>query len=100
MKLNSDEKVCHCYVDLRSRLRGKFILLTKTMNAKEYTNNAESQFPLTQIKMSLFLESKRDKSEDDKVESEEVIKMSYLYSLQKQDKPLINIYRPKNEQFF
>jgi len=42
MKTDSDDKVCHCYVDLRGQQRGKFIYAQKTMNAKEYTNNAES----------------------------------------------------------
>ena len=64
MKLESDDKVCHCYIDLRGQQKGKFIYLQKTMNAKEYTNNAESQFPLTQLKLSLFLEQTKEKAED------------------------------------
>ena len=36
----SEEKVCHCYVDLKGVPRGQFIYLMKTMNAKEYTTNA------------------------------------------------------------
>ena len=64
MKVTNDEKVCHCYIDIRGHPRGKFIYFQKTMNAKEYTQNAESQFPLTQLKMSLFLEAKKEKSED------------------------------------
>jgi predicted DNA-binding WGR domain protein len=43
----SESKVCHCYVDIRGQQRGKFIYFQKTMNAKEYTQNPESQFALT-----------------------------------------------------
>ena len=47
------EKVCHCYVDLRGQNRGKFVYITKAMNAKEYTTSPESNFAVTHLKMSL-----------------------------------------------
>ena len=58
------------------------------MNAKEYTQNAESQFPLTQLNLSLFLESKKEKSENQlqhNTQDVENMKMTYMYSLQKYD---------------
>ena len=70
------------------------------MNAKEYTKNAESTFSLTQLKMSLFLESKKEKTEDHiqhNTEDEETNKMTYLYSLKKYEPGIINIYRSAKE---
>lgn len=96
----SEEKVCHCYVDLKGVPRGQFIYLMKTMNAKEYTTNAQSEFPLTQLKMSLFLESKKEKAEDQiQKNSDEIdqMKQNFLYSLKKLEKGYVNIYRPNKE---
>ena len=70
------------------------------MNAKEYQKNAESQFSLTKLKMSLFLESKKDNVEDNvqhNTEDEETNKMTYLYSLKKYEPGRINIYRSEKE---
>jgi len=70
------------------------------MNAKEYSKNAESQFSLTKLKMSLFLESKKENIEDHiqhNTEDEETNKLAYLYSLKKYEPGKINIYRSAKE---
>jgi len=70
------------------------------MNAKEYTKSPESQVSLTQLKMSLFLQSTTDKAEDrvqQNTEDEETNKLTYLYSLKKYEPGRINIYRSTKE---
>jgi len=70
------------------------------MNAKEYTKSPESQVSLTQLKMSLFLQSTTDKAEDrvqQNTEDEETNKLTYLYSLKKHEPGRINIYRSTKE---
>jgi len=62
MSADSHDRICHCYLDLHGHQRGKFIYFQRTMNAKEYTQNAESKFSLTLLKVSLFLESKKEKA--------------------------------------
>ena len=100
MTVETEDKVCHCYFDLRGQQRGKFIYVQKTMNAKEYTKNPESQFSLTQLKMSLFLESKKERPEDVGNDAEEEAKMAFLCSLKKYEAPTLNIYRPDKERLF
>jgi len=58
------DKVSHCYADLRGYQRGKFIHLQRTMNEKSYTTSPQSEFALAQVKMSMFLESKKEKNAD------------------------------------
>jgi len=96
----SDEKICHCYIDIRGQQRNKFVFFKKTMNSKEYTDNLESNKPTTQIKMSMFLESKRDQADQYAGEDEITSKMAYLYSLKKIEPGNINIYKASKEQNF
>ena len=68
------------------------------MNAKEYTQNPESQFALTQLKMSMFLESKKDLNNE--VVDEDTNKLAYFYSLNKYEPNLVNIYKFNKEKHF
>ena len=86
------EKVCHCYVDLRGQNRGKFIYITKAMNAKEYTISPESNFAVTHLKMSLFLENKKVESELERPTSDDEIRESIFSSLRKRECGFVNIY--------
>lgn len=70
------------------------------MNSKEYTDNLESNKPTTQLKMSMFLESKRDQADQYAGEDELANKMAYLYSLKKIEPGNINIYKGVKEQNF
>jgi hypothetical protein len=103
MKLKNDVKVGHCYIDLRGYQKGKFIHMLRTMNAKSYTSNAQSSFPLTQLKLSLFLETHKIKAEDQIQQisqDQELLKMNFLYSFMKTERSFVNIYRPQHEYYF
>ena len=55
---------------------------------------------MTKLKMSLFLESKKENIEDHiqhNTEDEETNKLAYLYSLKKYEPGKINIYRSAKE---
>lgn len=62
------------------------------MNAKEYTDNTESQKATTQISLSLFLEAKKEQL-DQYAEDEEKNKLAYLYSLRRPEPSVVNIYK-------
>ena len=69
------------------------------MNAKDYTQNAQSEFPLTQCKMSMFLENKSGKQDEVQTNTAEQTskKMSYLYSLKMIEPGFMNIYHSQKE---
>ena len=70
------------------------------MNAKEYTISPESNFAVTHLKMSLFLENKKAESELDRATSEDEVKESIFSSLRKRESGFVNIYQSEKEIHF
>ena len=70
------------------------------MNAKEYTISPESNFAVTHLKMSLFLENKKAESELDRATSEDEVKESIFSSLRKRESGFVNIYQSEKEIYF
>jgi hypothetical protein len=57
------QPISKCYIDLHGLQKGRFIHLKKPMNSREITQNGESKFCLTQLKMSLLIQKGKDKTD-------------------------------------
>lgn len=67
------------------------------MISKEFTESNQSMFPMTQLKMSLFLESQKDKLEQIEQDPSRQV---FLYSMKKYQPNYVNIYQYKREKSF
>ena len=80
--------VCYCYHSIATCFKPSFGQIHKKMCFKDYSTNEDFEKPLTTLQMSLFLERQHNGKPSD------VMKSSFLQSLQKAPGLLANAYRP------
>mmetsp|Transcript_5079 Transcript_5079/g.7698 ORF Transcript_5079/g.7698 Transcript_5079/m.7698 type:complete len:106 (+) Transcript_5079:5388-5705(+) len=99
MPKQQNDGIGFCFVDLRGLARSQYLTLSRQLTNKESIKNPESQFALSRLKLTLFLEPKETRDQDDQLE-ENPEKLQCFNSLKKGERGLVNLYNADNETAF